>query len=297
MEIKNGRQGIKNKYYLQLVDDFSKWLTRLNYAEQTVKSRKRHLEIFLEWIEQKGVNQLQDISRKDIEDYSEATHKRPIKTTTIEAYLSVLKLLNEYLESYGQAPVVKVKLSVEQDIKVERIILTKEEVNRLYEACENTIWGMRDRVILAVFYGCGLRCREGTNLELSDVDFSDGLLHVRKGKNYKERYVPMSNGVMKIIGSWIEEGQGIFSSNKTLLLPSIRGKITDGGSLNKRLKMLCESAEVDKHITLHCLRHSIATHLLESGMDLESISQFLGHQGMEATKIYTRIIDQIDEGI
>jgi site-specific recombinase XerD len=201
------------------------------------------------------------------------------------------------LESYGETPVVNVKLSIEKELKTERTILTKVEVNQLYESCENTIFGMRDKVVLAIYYGCGLRSREGRNLELGDIDFSDGLLHVRKGKNYKERYVPMSNGVSKELQNWIANGHPIFSAETNLLIPNTRGKITDGSSLNKRLKLLCITAEIDKHITLHCLRHSIATHLLQSGMELENISRFLGHQGMEATKIYTRIVNDLDEEI
>jgi integrase/recombinase XerD len=156
---------------------------------------------------------------------------------------------------------------------------------------------MRDRIIIAIYYGCGVRCTEGTKLELSDIDFSGGLLHVRKGKNYRERYVPISEGVKKELLNWIDDGQTWFAGEKTnILIPNTRGKTTDSGSLNKRLKILCEKAEINKKITLHCLRHSIATHLLESGMELEKIAQFLGHVGLEATQIYTRITNQ-DEGV
>ena len=288
------KRGMKNQYFLQLIESFTEWLTRLNFADQTIRSRKRHLKYFLKWIENRDIQSLSNLIRLDLEQYNEHLHNRPIKATTIEAYLSVLKLLNDYLESYGEAPVVKVKLVVEKELKIERTILTKVEVNQLYESCENTIWGMRDKVILAIYYGCGLRSREGRHLELGDIDFNDGLLHVRKGKNYKERYVPMSNGVSKELQNWITYGHPIYGAESNLLLPNTRGKITDGNSLNKRLKLLCSTAEIDKHITLHCLRHSIATHLLQSGMDLENISRFLGHQGMEATKIYTRIVNDLD---
>ena len=291
------KRGMKNEYFLQLIESFAEWLTRLNYADQTIRSRKRHLQYFLEWIENREIQSLSNLIRLDLEQYNQHLHNRPIKAKTIEAYLSVLKLLNDYLESYGEAPVVKVKLTVEKELKVERTILTKVEINKLYEACENTIWGMRDKVILAIFYGCGLRSREGRYLELGDIDFSDGLLHIKKGKNYKERYVPMSNGVSKELQNWIAYGHPIYGAKSNLLLPNTRGKITNGNSLNKRIKLLCSTAEIDKYITLHCLRHSIATHLLQSGMDLENIAQFLGHKGMEATKIYTRIVNDLNEEI
>ncbi len=90
--------------------------------------------------------------------------------------------------------------------------------------------------------------------------------------------------------NWIDDGHTWFAGEKTnILIPNSRGKTTQSGPLNKRLKLLCEKADINKKITLHCLRHSIATHLLENGMDLEMIGQFLGHVGLEATQVYTRI--------
>ena len=283
---------MKNKYYLQLLEGFTEWLTRLNYAKESVRGRSRQLRIFLEWIEDKGINQLQDITQKDLEAYNESLHRRPIKSRTIEGYISVLKLVNEYLENYGEAPIIKTRLTVTKEAKRERTILSKAEINQLYEACENDPWGLRDRIIIAIYYGCGVRCTEGTRLELSDIDFSNDLLHVRKGKNYRERYVPISEGVKKELLQWVNDGQTWFAGEKTnILIPNSRGKTTQSGPLNKRLKLLCDKASINKKITLHCLRHSIATHLLESGMDLEMIGQFLGHVGLEATQVYTRIIN------
>ena len=287
---------MKNKYYLQLLEGFTKWLTRLNYAKESVRGRSRQLRIFLEWIEDKGINQLQDITQNDLEAYNESLHKRPIRSRTIEGYISVLKLVNEYLENYGEAPIIKTRLKVTKEAKRERTILSKVEINQLYEACENDPWGLRDRIIIAIYYGCGVRCTEGTRLELRDIDFSSGLLHVRKGKNYRERYVPISEGVKKELLQWVNDGQKWFAGEKTnVLIPNSRGKTTQSGPLNKRLKLLCEKANINKKITLHCLRHSIATHLLESGMELEKIAQFLGHVGLEATQVYTRIINDGDK--
>ena len=144
---------MQNKYYLQLLNGFTEWLTRLNYAKESIRGRSRQLRIFLEWIEEKGINQLSEITQADLEEYNEALHKRPIKSRTIEGYISVLKLVNEYLENYGEAPIIKTKLTIAKDLKKERTILSKVEVNQLYEACENNPWGMRDRIIIATELG------------------------------------------------------------------------------------------------------------------------------------------------
>jgi len=289
------KRGMKNPYFLQLITGFTTWLTRLNYAGASIRGRKRHLQYFLEWIDQRGIRELSDINRADIEAYNRHLHQRPVKVRTIEAYLSVLKLLNDYLENYGQTPIIRVKLKIEKGIKTERTILSRAEISSLYDACDGTPRGMRDRAMIAIYYGCGLRCSEGTRLELKDIDFSHGLIQVRKGKNYRERYVPMSSGVAKELRSWMEETHGWFAGRETnYVLPNRFGRESRSSGLNRRLKILCEKARIDKHITLHCLRHSIATHLSQSGMELEKISQFLGHQSLEATQVYTRVLSEKD---
>jgi len=283
---------MKNEYFKQLLSGFNEWMHRLNYAKGSVRSRTRQLRKLLEWLEAKGMNRLEEVSGKELRLYNEMLHQQSYSYRTIQSYVSVLKLLNEYLESYGEAPLVKIKLEVIKGIKVERKILSVDQIRKLYEACEGDVLGKRDRAMLAIYYGCGLRSREGIRLLTGDVDFNNGLLHVRLGKNYRERYVPLSDGVRRELYDWMEGGLRYFSGGKSeVLLPNKNGGRLANSSLNKRLKDLCDGANVEK-VSLHCLRHSIATHLLESGMELEKISQFLGHKGLEATQVYTRITNQ-----
>ena len=283
---------MKNEYFKQLLSDFNEWLRRLNYAPSSVKSRTQQLRIFLLWLENKGIKELELVSEKELVLYNEMLHQQSYNYQTIQRYLSALKLLNDYLESYGEAPLVKVKLEIIKGIDRQRSIVSVEEISKLYAACAQDIYGKRDRVILAIYYGCGLRSWEGIRLETKDVDFNNGLLHVRIGKNYQERYVPMSDGIRRELYDWIEVGLPYFCGKKTtILIPNRNGGKLHNSSVNRRLKGLCRKANI-KEISLHCLRHSIATHLLESGMELEKISQFLGHKGLEATQVYTRIINR-----
>lgn len=286
---------MKNKLFKQLLSDFNEWLRRLNYATSSVKSRTQQLKRFLVWLENKGINRLDTVSEKELILYNEMLHQQPYNYQTIQKYLSALKLLNNYLESYGEPPLVKVKLKVIKGIDQQRSIISVNEITKLYAACEPNIYGKRDRVILAIYYGCGLRSWEGIRLKIEDLDFNNGLLHVRLGKNYRERHVPMSDGVRRELHEWTNRHLPYFSGKKTtILIPNRKGKMLHNSSINRRLKSLCEKAKV-KQISLHCLRHSIATHLLESGMELEKISQFLGHKGLEATQVYTRIINPENE--
>lgn len=284
---------IKSEYFKTILDGFIQWMQRINYADDTVKGRQNQATYFLKWIEHKGIIKLEEISPGILQQYSEHLHTKPIKSKTIEGYISVLKLVNEYLDNYGETPIKLIELAITKDIKIERTILSETEIDKLYKNCDATAWGMRDRVIIALFYGCGLRCKEGTALELGDVDFTTSLVHVRKGKNYKERYVPMSTGVKTELKQWLENGHQIFSTKSNYILPNRYGNRSQSSGLNQRLKKLCDKAQINKNISLHCLRHSIATHLLASGMPIDKISIFLGHQGLEATQIYTRISHDI----
>ena len=276
-------RGMKKK---ELLQGFTEWLTRLNYSIKSVQERSRQLETYLNWKD--------DNQEKDLEAYNKWLHDKPLKSKTITGYIGALKLCNQYLENHGRQPIMTIKLRIGKDLESSRNILSEEQIKKLYETCNDDLYGKRDRAIIAVFYGCGLRCREGANLEQRDIDFKSGLLHVRKGKGYKERYVPMSPGVMKELKEWLENGQPFLSGSPdrqlaNLIIPSRTGKIIGCHGLTRRVKMMCHKSKIKKSVSLHGLRHSIATHLLDSGMGIEKIGQFLGHSSLETTQIYTRV--------
>jgi integrase/recombinase XerD len=148
--------------------------------------------------------------------------------------------------------------------------------------------------MLVVFYGCGLRRNEGVHLNLSDINFDKYILHVRKGKNYKERLVPISKASLKYLQEYIYDHRSQLSKGSLdALFLSYRGFRMQGQSLLIRLKQLQHATGdltlLEKEIGLHTLRHSIATHFLQAGMKLESISRFLGHGSLESTQVYTHL--------
>ena len=281
---------MENQEYLEVVEGVREWMSRLNYREGSVRSRVRQIKLFLSYIESLGRDKLEEVGKEDLDSYNAYLHARPIATRTIEGYLSALKLLNQYRELYGLSPVMSRRLRITKSLEMKREVLSKEEVKLLYESCSEDVYGFRDRVLLALYYGCGLRYREGAHVEQRDVNFSTGLLHVRKGKNYRERYVPMSKGVMKELRKWIEHYQVLFTSQTNLLISSRSGKKLRSSALNKRLGKLLAEAKIERRITLHSLRHSIATHLMEQGMKLEDVGQFLGHVTLETTQKYVHVI-------
>jgi site-specific recombinase XerD len=149
--------------------------------------------------------------------------------------------------------------------------------------------------MLAVFYGCGLRLNEGASLEVSDVLRDRGLLYVRKGKGYKERCVPISGRAYELLQLYIDHGrpQLLQSTTAMLFIGLNKGIPLTKQSLYVRIKQLAKKAGIIKNIGTHTLRHSIATHLLQSGMALEQIQEFLGHGQLDSTQIYTHLVNEV----
>jgi site-specific recombinase XerD len=146
--------------------------------------------------------------------------------------------------------------------------------------------------MLAVFYGCGLRLNEGASMELSDINEPSKVLHVRKGKHYKERLVPIAEKNLQEMRLYRDyarkellQGQG----STYFFIVTNKGTQMSKQSLYIRIKKLVRKAGIKKKVGTHTLRHSIATHLLQSGMKLERIQQFLGHATLDSTQIYTHL--------
>ena len=183
--------------------------------------------------------------------------------------------------------------------------MSRSEIKELYKVTQGYNIGSklepmnaRDRAMLSVFYGCGLRRNEGVHLNVEDIDFEQGLLHVRKGKNYKERMVPIYKSHLKYLQIWVYDWRSklLQSSTSNALFISQRGSRMNGQSMLLRLKLLQQRSDdialQEKEIGLHTLRHSIATHLLQNEMPLEQIQRFLGHSSLESTQIYTHLIGE-----
>ena len=200
-----------------------------------------------------------------------------------------------YLYESGQGG-FNVPPQVKRRAEAEPVVLLRSQIEALYAACAETALGLRDRAMLALYYGCGLRRSEGVALDVSDVLLERAMVYVRHGKNYRERYVPLATGVARDLGSYLLEARPMLAHPKTrALLVSVRGRRIGGQSLLLRLRRLQDQAGVlpDTLIGLHTLRHSVATHLLIAGMPLEEIAQFLGHQSLESTQRYTHLVDRL----
>lgn len=163
-------------------------------------------------------------------------------------------------------------------------VLSKEEVKRILEAPMNE----KHRVMLSIIYGCGLRRSEVIMLEPEDIDRDRLLLTVRQAKGFKDRIVPLSRRLVEMIDRYLERYHPVMY----LFEGQRQGDRYSTASVEKVFRAACLRASIKKDITLHGLRHSYATHLLEAGTDLRYIQELLGHKSSKTTEIYTHVTEK-----
>lgn len=287
----------KNPLYSRLQVGFSEWLRILSFEKSSQRDMPKILSEFLNYLEIQNCNSISEISESHIQKYLSYLSERPSRTKAgglsqnyIRKQLQVVKKFARYLAESGQDSFeVNVKLKGKAN-NIKRI-LTEKEITKLYDATKEDRLGLRDRAMLALYYGCGLRKNEGLAMNVEDILLEKELVYVRKGKGYKERFVPLTGQNRTDIENYLNYSRPHLSSQKkeTALLLNINGKRLR--TVFERIQKLKLEAKINKPIGSHTLRHSIATHLLQSGMKLEHIQRFLGHSSLESTQIYTHLTE------
>ena len=271
---------------------FSVHLERLGYGKSSIKMLPRCLKEFL--VCQKDT-QLENITSADIMHYHHYLQERPHKYRAgglSESYIShhifSLKLFFQWQLNTGSLSECPISsLEFKSPVSKTREILTQEEIQLVFASAET----LKEKAILSIFYGCGLRRKEGEKLNLKDLHFRSNILYVREGKGKKRRAVPLHPKVRDDIKNYVYKERKS-QENEEAVITNKLGLRMSGNSYNEILKSLLNRTGIKKIITLHCLRHSIATHLLENGLSVEYVRDFLGHKHLESTQIYTRINKQ-----
>lgn len=301
-----------NHSFREINEKYTAWLDTLGFSNGVIYDYKDRVRDFLDWLETQSVNQIKQLNQKHITTYFNYLESRPNKrfkgallsTSHLNHnFLAVDKLL-EFLHSQGlkNTPIpTNYRLKVDKEERIRNIeTLSQQQIKTLFSAIENTYQKLKFitreanqyqlKLIFSLNYACGLRLTEGSKIQIQDIDFERKTVFVEKGKNYKDRFIPMSTGVYSGLQDYIYNFR-----NKTKA-PHNRLFLKSKNDLNKMLKHLqntCEDEQIKKiRLSMHVLRHSIATHLLQNGMSIENISLFLGHSSLESTQIYTHLVEQ-----
>lgn len=165
-----------------------------------------------------------------------------------------------------------------------RSVLAAKEVLRLIDAADTP----RDRVFLEVAYGCGLRLSELIHLQVCDIDSARMVIHVRQGKGAKDRLVPLSRRLLADLRAYWRLYRPL-----TWLFPGDNpAQPISAANMQRRLRQLVKRVGLTKHCSMHTLRHSYATHLLEAGVDVFTVQMLLGHRHLETTTVYLHVSTQ-----
>ena len=306
------RLAIASAGYQLLIEGFAEWLDIQGYSAGTVNGTPVIIREFLHHLEGEGCARIDQLKSEHIRSYythiTGRTNERRgggLSNNYITKHVQGIGKFMQYLHHRGVQGLPSVGIKPPKIQRPPIVVLSVEDIGELYKVCEagdgeakEEAMKARDRAMLAVYYGCGLRRNEGANLRLDDIDLEARTIKVRKGKNYKERLVPLGKSGARQLAEWIHEHRSVLIGAERVdaLFIAGNGRALSGGQLYHRLKVIqqnVESAELRaKTIGLHTLRHAIATHLLQAGMELQKIARFLGHSSMDSTQIYTHLTEE-----
>jgi site-specific recombinase XerD len=258
------------------IDDFKKWLEQGRYGENTVKTYIHQLEIFFGYYSDIKPEQ---ITTQDITAFnSEFILKNNLSATFQNQTISALKKFytwkfNRNLDSEN----------LERPRKSSSLpkVMDKTDLKRFFESIKNT----KHKMAFETIYAYGLRRGELLNLKLQHIDTKRGMISIINAKGKKDRSLPISK-------KWLEKVKAYYNTYKPttyFIEGQYPGKSITAGSLQKVFERALSDSKINKPFTIHCLRHSFATHLLENGTDLRYIQKLLGHKSSKTTEIYTHV--------
>lgn len=261
---------------LQKVKEFKYYMRSKRYSESTIGTYSDALKIFLTYYSDK---EIAEITNEDLVNFN---NDYILANTFSASYQNqIVNAVKLFFRTIGSK-----KLDVELIHRPKRPkllpnVLSKEEVKAILNAHNN----IKHRVMLSLIYSCGLRCGELLKLKPEHIDSNRNLLIIKQGKGRKDRVVPLGTKIIDMLRGYYK----ICKPALYLFEGQKKGEAYDIRSLQKVLKLSLEKAGINKPVTLHWLRHSYATHLLENGTDLRYIQEILGHSSSKTTEIYTHV--------
>ena len=271
---------------LKVVDSFLLYLkNELNYSDYTIRSYQLDLTDFFAFGNNNCIDYL-TINRDDVMKYLKYLDNSKLENTTISRRISCLRTFYNYLLDQKI-----IKSNIFRNVKNPKInkklpsYLNYMEIEDLLNSLDtSTFEGLRNRLILEIFYSTGCRVSELINIKLINIDFTNKTIRIL-GKGKKERLVYYGDYVQKYLDKYLKmnqntKGEYLFENN---------GKPLKVYDIEKMVKDTTEHISLQTHVTPHTLRHTFATHLLNNGADIRTVQELLGHANLSTTGIYTHV--------
>ncbi len=265
-----------NEEGIKKIEQYKRWLRSKRYSESTIETYSNALKTFLRFYNQKAIS---EITNEDMILFNnEYILANGFSATFQNQVVNAIKLFFSKIEN--------TKMQVELIHRPKRAkllpnVLSKEEVEKILKVTKN----IKHKAALSLIYACGLRRSELLNLKINDVDSKRKLLIIRKAKGNKDRIAPLPEKIIILLRAYYVA----YKPQLFLFEGQNKNEKYSEQSLQKVLKNSVTLAKINKPVSLHWLRHSYATHLLEKGTDLRYIQEILGHKSSRTTEIYTHV--------
>lgn len=260
----------------QAIQSFEAYLRRTRYSEATIKTYRESLQQFLKFC---GSLPLSDLANADLERFNtEYIIANKLSASYQNQVINAVKLFTQVQMGQSLDPEIIRRPRTSKPLPN---VLSKEEIKAILEAPAN----LKHKTMLSLIYSCGLRCGELLALKPVHIDSKRNIVLLKNSKGKKDRIVPLSLKILEMLRDYYKA----YKPMTYLFEGQTAGTQYDDRSLQQVLKQSIKKAGISKPVTLHWLRHSYATHLLESGTDLRYIQELLGHNSSKTTEIYTHV--------
>ena len=277
------------------------WLRVVQYSELTIESKREALDAFISWCEDRGLEEIGQISPGSLERYQRYLHhyrnEKTGRALAVGTQYSRLTMIRSFFKWLTKKRFLSMNPAGELELpkipyRLPRDVLTAVETERVLATIKlETPAGVRDRAMLEVFYSTGLRRRELVLLKLRDVDMERGLVLVREGKGKQDRVVPIGERALKWLEKYLDEVRPEFvkGPDPEFIFLTNRGRALHPGQITQLAGRYVRSSSVEKNGACHIFRHTMATLMLENEVDIRFIQAMLGHKSLKTTDIYTHV--------
>ncbi|MEP0202888.1 MAG: tyrosine recombinase XerC [Halioglobus sp.] len=260
-------------------------------SPHTLSNYQRDLDAFVQWSESRGLTQAEKVQEADVRQWVSHLHRRGLAGSSIQRGLSAARSLFNFLgreNGYPRNPAA----SVQAPRKPRKLPKTMDadQVDQYLNFEQDSPLASRDRAIAELFYSSGLRLAELVAVNLQDIDHQAKLITVT-GKGNKTRTVPVGGAALGAIEQWLQQRPPIAADpdSANALFTSLRGKRISVRNIQDRIKLQGRKSGMSQDVHPHMLRHSFASHMLESSGDLRAVQELLGHANIATTQIYTHL--------
>ena len=259
------------------------------YSEHTLKSYRRDISGFIEYCQGLEISTWHVIDSQHVRNYAAQKHRQGLSGKSIQRLLSSLRSLFKYLIKYQKLKTnPAVGVVAPKTLRKLPEVLGADDLNHLLTLDDSDPLAVRDMAIMELLYGCGLRLAELIDLNINQIDWQGLSLQVT-GKGRKQRLVPFGKKAAQALKKWFNKRKLYAAENEQAVFVSQRGTRISASSVQQRLKKWAKAKGLDRRLYPHLMRHSFASHILESSQDLRAVQELLGHANLTTTQIYTHV--------